>query len=116
SRDRARRGGLRPVRSADVRRAGAIPRPAGRAGLAPRACRRGDRDRLDPGAARARARGRRGHVSEPHVVVADRCSKWYGQVLGLSDVSWTLRGGIVGLLGPNGAGKSTLMKLMAGLL
>jgi len=55
-------------------------------------------------------------VSEPHVVVADRCSKWYGQVLGLSDVSWTLRGGIVGLLGPNGAGKSTLMKLMAGLL
>ena len=50
------------------------------------------------------------------VVVADRCSKWYGQVLGVSDVSWTLRGGIVGLLGPNGAGKSTLIKMMAGLL
>jgi ABC-2 type transport system ATP-binding protein len=50
------------------------------------------------------------------VVVADHCSKWYGQVLGISDVSWRLGGGVVGLLGPNGAGKSTLMKLMAGLL
>ena len=50
------------------------------------------------------------------VVLADNCSKWYGHVLGISDVTWTLRGGIVGLLGPNGAGKSTLMKLMAGLL
>jgi ABC-2 type transport system ATP-binding protein len=49
-------------------------------------------------------------------VVADRCSKWYGQVLGISDVSWRLGGGIVGLLGPNGAGKSTLIKLIAGLL
>ncbi len=50
------------------------------------------------------------------IVVADNCSKWYGHVLGISDVSWRLRGGIVGLLGPNGAGKSTLIKLMAGLL
>jgi ABC-2 type transport system ATP-binding protein len=50
------------------------------------------------------------------VVVADRCSKWYGHVLGVSDVSWKLEGGIVGLLGPNGAGKSTLIKMMAGLL
>ena len=50
------------------------------------------------------------------VVVAERCSKWYGHVLGVSDVSWTLSGGIVGLLGPNGAGKSTLIKMMGGLL
>jgi ABC-2 type transport system ATP-binding protein len=50
------------------------------------------------------------------IVVADKCSKWYGHVLGVSDVSWKLEGGIVGLLGPNGAGKSTLMKMMAGLL
>ena len=50
------------------------------------------------------------------VVSVDNCSKWYGHVLGISDVSWKLGGGIVGLLGPNGAGKSTLMKLMAGLL
>jgi ABC-2 type transport system ATP-binding protein len=50
------------------------------------------------------------------IVVADHCSKWYGHVLGVSDVSWKLTGGIVGLLGPNGAGKSTLIKMMGGLL
>jgi ABC-2 type transport system ATP-binding protein len=50
------------------------------------------------------------------VVVAERCSKWYGHVLGVSEVSWRTGGGIVGLLGPNGAGKSTLIKMMAGLL
>ena len=50
------------------------------------------------------------------IVVAERVSKWYGHVLGVSDVSWKLEGGIVGLLGPNGAGKSTLIKMMAGLL
>ncbi|HEX4416316.1 MAG TPA: ABC transporter ATP-binding protein [Kofleriaceae bacterium] len=50
------------------------------------------------------------------VVVAERCSKWYGHVLGVSDVTWSLAGGIVGLLGPNGAGKSTLIKMMGGLL
>ena len=54
-------------------------------------------------------------MSEP-VVVAEGCSKWYGAVMGVSDVSWTLHGGIVGLLGPNGAGKSTMIKMMAGLL
>ncbi len=46
----------------------------------------------------------------------DNCSKWYGQVLGLSDVTWSTEGGVVGLLGPNGAGKSTFIKLLAGLL
>jgi ABC-2 type transport system ATP-binding protein len=50
------------------------------------------------------------------IVVAERCSKWYGPVLGVSDVSWRLAGGVVGLRGPNGAGKSTMIKMMAGLL
>jgi len=50
------------------------------------------------------------------IVAADHCSKWYGQVLGISDITWTVNGGVLGLLGPNGAGKSTLIKLMAGLL
>jgi ABC-2 type transport system ATP-binding protein len=49
-------------------------------------------------------------------VIADQCSKWYGHVLGISDITWKLPSGIVGLLGPNGAGKSTLIKLMAGLI
>jgi ABC-2 type transport system ATP-binding protein len=50
------------------------------------------------------------------IVSVERCSKWYGAVLGVSDITWNLTGGVVGLLGPNGAGKSTLMKLMAGLI
>ncbi|CAN5523260.1 ABC transporter ATP-binding protein [soil metagenome] len=49
------------------------------------------------------------------VVDVVACSKWYGNVLGMSDITWSLQGGIVGLLGPNGAGKSTLIKMIAGL-
>lgn len=43
-------------------------------------------------------------------------SKWYGNILGLSDVSVTIEPGITGLLGPNGAGKSTFLKLITGQL
>ena len=50
------------------------------------------------------------------LVVADHLSKWYGQVIGLNDVSVTVPQGITGLLGPNGAGKSTFMKLITGQL
>ncbi len=46
----------------------------------------------------------------------EACSKWYGQVLGIQDITLTVKQGVVGLLGPNGAGKTTLMKLLAGLL
>ena len=54
-------------------------------------------------------------MSQP-VVVADRMSKWYGQVIGLNDVTVSIPPGISGLLGPNGAGKSTLLKLVTGQL
>ena len=54
-------------------------------------------------------------MSEP-VVTAAGVSKWYGQMIGLNDVSVTIPRGIIGLLGPNGAGKSTFMKLVAGQL
>jgi ABC-2 type transport system ATP-binding protein len=47
---------------------------------------------------------------------ADKLSKWYGNVLGLSDVTLDIEPGITGLLGPNGAGKSTFMKLLTGQL
>jgi ABC-2 type transport system ATP-binding protein len=50
------------------------------------------------------------------LVVADHLSKWYGQVIGLNDVSVSIPAGITGLLGPNGAGKSTLLKLLTGQL
>ncbi|MCM3881992.1 MAG: ABC transporter ATP-binding protein, partial [Vicinamibacterales bacterium] len=54
-------------------------------------------------------------VSVP-IVTAEHVSKWYGQVIGLNDVSLTIGGGVTGLLGPNGAGKSTLLKLITGQL
>ena len=47
---------------------------------------------------------------------AEHLSKWYGQVIGLNDVTVSMPPGITGLLGPNGAGKSTFMKLMTGQL
>ena len=50
------------------------------------------------------------------IVAADHLSKWYGQVIGLNDVTVTVPAGITGLLGPNGAGKSTFMKLVTGQL
>jgi ABC-2 type transport system ATP-binding protein len=50
------------------------------------------------------------------IVTADHVSKWYGQVIGLNDVSVSVPSGITGLLGPNGAGKSTFMKLITGQL
>jgi ABC-2 type transport system ATP-binding protein len=50
------------------------------------------------------------------VITADHLSKWYGQVIGLNDVTLAVPPGITGLLGPNGAGKSTFMKLITGQL
>jgi ABC-2 type transport system ATP-binding protein len=47
---------------------------------------------------------------------ASGLSKWYGQVIGLNDVSVAVAPGVTGLLGPNGAGKSTLLKLATGQL
>ncbi|MCY4078163.1 MAG: ABC transporter ATP-binding protein [Acidobacteria bacterium] len=52
----------------------------------------------------------------PPVVAVEGLSKWYGQVIGLNDVTASVPPGITGLLGPNGAGKSTLMKVMTGQL
>jgi ABC-2 type transport system ATP-binding protein len=54
-------------------------------------------------------------VSAP-IVSAEQVSKWYGQVIGLNDVSVSVPAGVTGLLGPNGAGKSTFLKLITGQL
>jgi ABC-2 type transport system ATP-binding protein len=53
-------------------------------------------------------------VSAP-VVEVDGVSKWFGGVVAVSDVSFTIRGGVTALLGPNGAGKSTMLRLLCGL-
>jgi ABC-2 type transport system ATP-binding protein len=57
-----------------------------------------------------------GEPGRPPVVQATQLSKWYGQVIGLNDVTVAVPAGVTGLLGPNGAGKSTFMKLMTGQL
>ncbi|WP_337060181.1 ABC transporter ATP-binding protein [Kineococcus sp. G2] len=48
------------------------------------------------------------------VVEVDRVSRWFGDTVALSDVSFTLGPGVTGLLGHNGAGKSTVLSLLAG--
>jgi len=49
------------------------------------------------------------------VVVVDSVSKWFGDLVAVSDVSFALRNGVTALLGPNGAGKSTMLRMIAGL-
>ncbi len=48
------------------------------------------------------------------IIETQGLSKWYGNILGLSDVSLKVEPGITGILGPNGAGKSTFLKLITG--
>ncbi len=50
------------------------------------------------------------------VLSARNLSYWYGDVIGINDISLDIGEGVVGLLGPNGAGKSTLLKCMTGQL
>jgi ABC-2 type transport system ATP-binding protein len=49
------------------------------------------------------------------VIVVDDVSKWFGDVVAVSDVSFRVDAGVTALLGPNGAGKSTLLRLLCGL-
>ena len=46
----------------------------------------------------------------------EKVSRWYGNVVAVNEISFTLGQGITGLLGPNGAGKSTMLHMLAGLL
>ena len=56
-------------------------------------------------------------IGDGGVVLSTRgLSYWYGQVIGINDISLDIGHGVVGLLGPNGAGKSTLLKCMTGQL
>jgi ABC-2 type transport system ATP-binding protein len=49
-------------------------------------------------------------------IVLDRVSRWFGNVVAVNDVSFSIGPGVTGLLGPNGAGKSTILNILAGLL
>jgi ABC-2 type transport system ATP-binding protein len=50
------------------------------------------------------------------VVEFRSASKWYGNVIGLNNLTLQVAAGVTGLLGPNGAGKSTLLQLATGQL
>jgi ABC-2 type transport system ATP-binding protein len=42
-------------------------------------------------------------------------SKWFGDLVAVSDISFAIGHGVTALLGPNGAGKSTMMRMLCGL-
>ena len=52
--------------------------------------------------------------AQPTICV-DRVSRWFGNVVAVSDVTFNVQPGITGLLGPNGAGKTTLLRMITGL-
>ena len=49
------------------------------------------------------------------VLEVEKLSKWFGDVVAVSDVSFRVWPGVTALLGPNGAGKSTALRMIAGL-
>jgi ABC-2 type transport system ATP-binding protein len=53
-------------------------------------------------------------LSEP-IVEFTGVSKFFGGVVAVSDVSFSVGPGVTALLGPNGAGKSTVMRMLCGL-
>jgi ABC-2 type transport system ATP-binding protein len=50
------------------------------------------------------------------MIVLDQVSRWYGQVIGLNDVTCKIEPGVTALLGMNGAGKSTMLRVITGQL
>jgi ABC-2 type transport system ATP-binding protein len=48
-------------------------------------------------------------------IEASHLSKWFKDLVAMSDVSFSVGPGVTALLGPNGAGKSTLLRVMCGL-
>ena len=55
-------------------------------------------------------------ATAPPAIVLEHASRWYGNVVAVNDVSFSIRAGITSLLGPNGAGKTTILHMLAGLL
>ena len=49
------------------------------------------------------------------MIEVEGASKWFGNVVAVSDVSFGVGPGVTALLGPNGAGKSTMLRMLAGL-
>lgn len=56
------------------------------------------------------------HIAENATIVVRNLSKWFGDVVAVSDVTFGVEPGVTALLGPNGAGKSTTLEMLTGLL
>jgi len=56
------------------------------------------------------------HAELPPIIEAVELSRWYGIVMGLNNVTFSIGPGLTGLVGPNGAGKSTLLQIVTGQL
>ncbi|MGD9705515.1 MAG: ABC transporter ATP-binding protein [Acidimicrobiia bacterium] len=55
-------------------------------------------------------------LDDPSAMIAvQEVSKFFGNVVAVSDVSFAVGAGVTALLGPNGAGKSTLFRMLCGL-
>jgi len=48
-------------------------------------------------------------------IEVEHASKWFGDLVAVSDVSFHVEPGVTALLGPNGAGKSTILRMLCGL-
>jgi ABC-2 type transport system ATP-binding protein len=55
-------------------------------------------------------------MTDNRQILFNNVSKFYGEVLGVNRVTFTLDPGITSLVGPNGSGKTTLMNLLTGLI
>jgi ABC-2 type transport system ATP-binding protein len=87
-----------------------VPRPAGEpAGDPPDGDWFAD-DALAPGAGSLFQ-----HEAHGVAIALANVSKWYGDLVAVSDVSCHIGFGVTALLGPNGAGKSTLFRMLCGL-
>jgi ABC-2 type transport system ATP-binding protein len=49
------------------------------------------------------------------IIAVDGVTKAFGDVVAVSEISFTIDAGVTALLGPNGAGKSTMLRLLCGL-
>ena len=51
----------------------------------------------------------------PPTIEVHGVSKWFHDLVAITEVSFAVRPGVTALLGPNGAGKSTLLRILVGL-
>ncbi len=92
------------------------PRPAPPPNASASAKRRSSDTRTDVGPEAGKPGSGCNGIVEPGMVEVRGVSKYFGDVVAVSDVTFSVRAGVTALLGPNGAGKSTLFRMMCGLI